>query len=279
MIKLMHQYAPLLVGNLSPMSTLFFVEPLHLTSTPAPEVGFREWLGAGKDIVLAIAAIWGIWITSQGLSTWKRQLRGTAEYELARRLMKLTYQWRDALDAVRDPAVWSFEMPEPPADSPAQRSEAHRRFYGTEQAYIARWQKVSAIHADFHTARLEARVLWGDPIADAFNAILKQERTLMNALRQHLEGQNPDVPDEGKQYLFTGATERGRVIFATRDESDGFHAELAQAVKGYFKSGVGNAAYEACGLKVEKSSLPAIRNSTVRMVLKLAYPRALRLAA
>jgi transposase-like protein len=48
---------------------------------------------------------------------------------------------------------------------------------------------------------------------------------------------------------------------------------------GYFKSGVGNAAYEACGLKVEKSSLPAIRNSTVRMVLKLAYPRALRLAA
>ena len=48
---------------------------------------------------------------------------------------------------------------------------------------------------------------------------------------------------------------------------------------GYFKSGVGNAAYEACGLKGEKSSLPAMRNSTVRMVLKLAYPRALRLAA
>ena len=50
-------------------------------------------------------------------------------------------------------------------------------------------------------------------------------------------------------------------------------------INGYFKSGVGNAAYEACGLKGEKSSLPAMRNSTVRMVLKLAYPRALRLAA
>jgi hypothetical protein len=48
---------------------------------------------------------------------------------------------------------------------------------------------------------------------------------------------------------------------------------------GYFKNGVGNAAYEACGLKAEKSSFPAMRNSTVRMVLKLAYPRALRLAA
>jgi hypothetical protein len=48
---------------------------------------------------------------------------------------------------------------------------------------------------------------------------------------------------------------------------------------GYFKSGVSNAAYEACGLKAGKSSFPAMRNSTVRMVLKLAYTRALRLAA
>jgi hypothetical protein len=50
-------------------------------------------------------------------------------------------------------------------------------------------------------------------------------------------------------------------------------------ISGSFKNAVGNAAHEACGLKAEKSSLPAMRNSTVRMVLKLAYPRALRLAA
>ena len=48
---------------------------------------------------------------------------------------------------------------------------------------------------------------------------------------------------------------------------------------GSFENAVGNAAHEACGLMLEKSSLPAMRNSTVRMVLKLAYPRALRLAA
>jgi hypothetical protein len=48
---------------------------------------------------------------------------------------------------------------------------------------------------------------------------------------------------------------------------------------GSFENAVGNVAHEACGLSAEKSSLPAMRNSTVRMVLKLAYPRALRLAA
>ncbi|WP_172167971.1 hypothetical protein, partial [Paraburkholderia elongata] len=52
-----------------------------------------------------------------------------------------------------------------------------------------------------------------------------------------------------------------------------FHGIRIELKYGYFKSGVGNAAYEACGLKAEKSSFPAMRNSTVRMVLKLAYPR------
>jgi hypothetical protein len=50
-------------------------------------------------------------------------------------------------------------------------------------------------------------------------------------------------------------------------------------IYGSFKSAVANAVHEACGLSAEKSSLPAMRKSTVRMVLKLAYPRALRLAA
>jgi hypothetical protein len=58
-----------------------------------------------------------------------------------------------------------------------------------------------------------------------------------------------------------------------------YESEVKDNLLGYFKSGVANAAYEACGLKAEKSSFPAMRNSTVRMVLKLAYPRALRLAA
>ncbi len=48
---------------------------------------------------------------------------------------------------------------------------------------------------------------------------------------------------------------------------------------GSFESGVGNGLQRACELKAEKSSLPAMRNRTVRMVSKRAYPRALRLAA
>lgn len=37
---------------------------------------------------------------------------------------------------------------------------------------------------------------------------------------------------------------------------------------GSFENAVGNGAHEACGLKLEKSSLPAMRKRTVRIVVK-----------
>jgi hypothetical protein len=50
----------------------------------------------------------------------------------------------------------------------------------------------------------------------------------------------------------------------------GVTSALKGSVKKYgsFEFRVGNAAHEACGLKLAKSSLPAMRKSTVRMVVK-----------
>ncbi|QIN60288.1 hypothetical protein SBC1_02630 [Caballeronia sp. SBC1] len=48
---------------------------------------------------------------------------------------------------------------------------------------------------------------------------------------------------------------------------------------GSFENSVGNAAQRACALNAVKLSFPAMRNKTVRMVSKRAYPRALRFAA
>ncbi len=52
-----------------------------------------------------------------------------------------------------------------------------------------------------------------------------------------------------------------------------------EEVNGSFENGVGNGVQRAFSLKREKSSLPATRKRTVRIVSKRAYPRALRFAA
>ncbi len=59
------------------------------------------------------------------------------------------------------------------------------------------------------------------------------------------------------------------------EDSDALHERFS----GSFENSVGNAAQRACELNAAKLSFPAMRNKTVRMVSKRAYPRALRFAA
>lgn len=55
-----------------------------------------QLVALAKDIVLMLAAVVGAYVALRGLSTWNRQLKGGAEYELTRRLLKCTYRLRDA---------------------------------------------------------------------------------------------------------------------------------------------------------------------------------------
>ena len=54
-----------------------------------------ELITAGKDIALAGAAIVTATVAIKGLNTWARQLRGTADFETARAMSKVTYKLRD----------------------------------------------------------------------------------------------------------------------------------------------------------------------------------------
>ncbi len=45
-----------------------------------------------------------------GLGAWKRQLRGNAKYDMARRLLATSFRVRDGIDHVRVPAVTRGEQ-------------------------------------------------------------------------------------------------------------------------------------------------------------------------
>ena len=56
-----------------------------------------------KDIITIASLTAAAIIAGMGLYTWKNQLIGTAEYELAKRILKATYRLRDTLENVRNP--------------------------------------------------------------------------------------------------------------------------------------------------------------------------------
>jgi hypothetical protein len=58
-----------------------------------------------KDVFSIIGTIGALTIGSIGLFTWKRQLRGTSEYELAKKAILKTYEVEQAIQLVRNPML------------------------------------------------------------------------------------------------------------------------------------------------------------------------------
>lgn len=57
----------------------------------------KEIVSVAKDIILAFAAIVASYVGIKGLGTWRRQLKGNAEYELAKNILTAIYELREAI--------------------------------------------------------------------------------------------------------------------------------------------------------------------------------------
>ena len=121
-----------------------------------------------KDVVLSGAAITGAVVAIKGLGTWQKQLKGQSEYELSRRILVSVFKYRDAINGVRHPAMWAYEMPSPPEDEAKAMSREQICFYGTSKAYQARCYKVQTERTSLYADLLEAEAIWGNELKELF---------------------------------------------------------------------------------------------------------------
>ncbi len=113
-----------------------------------------------KDILLSLAAITTACVAVFGLSAWKRELKGKAEFEVARGLIRSTYKLRDAITSCRSPFVRGQEYPEGYLTLGREATpEEHERAWA--HVFQKRWEPVSSAIQDFDTFTLEAEALWG----------------------------------------------------------------------------------------------------------------------
>jgi len=144
-----------------------------------------------KNILSIITPIIGLILAYFGLSTWREQLWGKTEYEIARKLLRATYECREAVNYVRHPFISSGEM-QPPADKSDINDEKKKSFYGIANAYEKRWNKVIEARTNLDTELLEAEVLWGQEIRTEFNDLFEVIKELFINLSHYLNNINPD---------------------------------------------------------------------------------------
>jgi hypothetical protein len=118
----------------------------------------------------------GVWIAYQGLQTWRAQLVGKTEYDLARRLLRGVLEVRDQIAAVRGPFMSAGEMvtalKEDQAGEEPNLLDSRQHKKATALAYDRRWQGISHAVADMRPDLLEAEALWGEPIKVANKSLM-----------------------------------------------------------------------------------------------------------
>ena len=116
---------------------------------------FVKYFPIIKDTLITFVAVGGFFIALFGLKTWRKELKGKAEYDLARRILKAVYKIRNSIRNVRNPTMSGAEIPK----SKEATKEAEIR--GFIQAYQQRSVSLYEALADLDVAVLEAEELSG----------------------------------------------------------------------------------------------------------------------
>jgi len=191
----------------------------------------EQLISVGKDVLLTMVGIVGACVAVRGLNTWNRQLKGSVEYDLARRILKGTYRLRDAIKSVRHPAMSGVEMPAPAEEEAKHMTGEEIYYYGRSRAYQARRQKVSDVRTDLRAELLEAEVLWGAELGKRFEALFNLERELLVAVLSYLSLCDPKESEAMKAAIQKRRLNARDIMYdSLEDGGDEFTKDVAQAV-------------------------------------------------
>lgn len=152
-----------------------------------------------KDVVTFIFTLSGLIIAGMGLATWKKQIKGTKEFETAYNLHYSVLKLRDSIKHVRNRAIWPSEsnkalqyakinLPDGTTIEDKQKSQAY--------VYEMRWEKIIAASTDIESYLLAAEVLWGSEISHLIKPLNIKISELNIALGQYF---NPTL--RTKEYM------------------------------------------------------------------------------
>lgn len=189
-----------------------------------------EIIAAAKDIVLAIAAAVTASVAVRGLSTWNRELKGKAAFDVARALAKSAYKLRDELQSCRSPLIRSAEFPAEHHASGSKRTpEQEAQAYA--HVYSNRWSPVWGALQKFDTHTLEAEALWGAGVREKTDQLRKVVREVNVAIEAVIANASSGGEDFSTDREF-GKQMRSTVAAVPGDEKNEVNAKLAAAIRG-----------------------------------------------
>jgi hypothetical protein len=182
------------------------------------------------DVAGAFAALGAVLAAWVGLTTWRTQLRGTAEYELAKRILRVVYKLRDQIAAVRSPFVTASETTLAFKEADVAPDDHADDNVETQLVYQRRWNNLQHVRSDLTVELMEAQILWGDDLKSADNALAQCLQELWSAVLRHIR----QLQGRGGNETVEAWEKREAILYQSSDdpEQDEFvkrvHAAVAE---------------------------------------------------
>jgi len=145
-------------------------------------------IGSAAGVCTVIA---GVVFGCLGLITWKKQLRGTANHEMSRKLLVSIYTYEATLNAARDIGMSLSELSEEETFHVDGLPAEFKRYAFTYSIYRARLNTIDNSLAPVRAHLLEARALWGQDVDGVVNALIAMKDEWWTVARRYASAMNP----------------------------------------------------------------------------------------
>lgn len=132
-------------------------------------------------VVSTLSILFTAIIAFLGLRSWKQEMKGRADYEVARQIMRSIYRITRELNASRSPLqTLSF-----PRDKEINPKDAN--LYAEQELYNKLMHPISEAYIEFESSSLDAQVLWGEEFLELARNLKKCVFDFQFALEENLE--------------------------------------------------------------------------------------------
>lgn len=151
-----------------------------------------ELFAIAKDIFVGLSAFLATIFAYLGLTTWRKELKGKSEYQLAKEVLKSVYKVREAFKQVRNPAIFQNDYPEEMLDINGSL-KTEFEYSGTAHVYEKRWEIMNQAFRELEEYHLEAQVEWGAEFQNVILPLRSCKGDLLVTIQQMLDRKkNPE---------------------------------------------------------------------------------------
>jgi hypothetical protein len=171
------------------------------------------------------------YIGLQGLATWRRQLKGTTDHELAKKALIQLYNYKESVERARSPAMFGQEMQLDPGEEDGLKfSEInHRR---RTRGYDRRLQSMAEAKATLLATLVETEAVWGRELRELVTSLFKMQHEFVMYVQFYFIANDPSQDDDYRRAYMEPLKDKPNIMYDNlTEEGDEFRKSFNSLIE------------------------------------------------